>query len=479
MIPSSPTELFVDGTWRSASDAGTFPVEDPATEQVIAQVADATVQDGKDSAAAATAALPGWSRRAPRERAEILRRAFDLVIAAKDELAALITAENGKARSDAEAEVAYAAEFFRWYSEEAVRVSGHLGMSPAGDKRIIEISQPVGVSLLLTPWNLPAAMITRKVAPALAAGCTVVVKPSRQTPLTALFLARLLTEAGVPAGVVNVVPTSRDVAVTAELVARGPVRALSFTGSTRVGSALLGQAAQRVLKTSMELGGNAPFIVFSDADLDAAVSGALVAKMRHNAEACTAANRFYVHTSVRDEFVSRLAKGLDALEVGPGTAPSVQVGPMASASARDSLTEAVQSAVDSGGRVVLGGSPLKRTGYYFPPTLIDEVPPTAPVLDHELFGPVAPVVAFDSDDAVIEMANSTEMGLGSYVFTRDLRRGLAVAEQLEVGMVGLNTGVFSDPAAPFGGVKQSGIGREGGRHGIHEFLETKYIATQW
>ncbi|WP_416966821.1 NAD-dependent succinate-semialdehyde dehydrogenase [Streptomyces sp. 4F14] len=474
-----PTSLFIDGTWRPAGDGGTFPVTDPATEQVIATVADATVDDGKDAAAAAATALPAWGRRPPRERAEILRRAFDLTIAARDELAALITAENGKARADAEAEVSYAAEFFRWYSEEAVRIPGHLGVSPSGDKRIIEISQPVGVSLLLTPWNLPAAMITRKVAPALAAGCTVVVKPSHQTPLTALFLARLLTEAGVPAGVVNIVPTTRDIAVTAELVARGPVRALSFTGSTHVGSALLGQAARRVLKTSMELGGNAPFVVCADADLDAAVSGALVAKMRHNAEACTAANRFYVHASVHDEFVSRLAKGLAALEVGPGTVPSVQVGPMASASARDTLTEAVAEAVASGGRVVLGGGPLDGPGYYFAPTLIDDVPPTAPVLDHELFGPVAPVVTFGSDDEAIAMANSTDMGLGSYLYTRDLRRGLRMAERLEAGMVGLNTGVFSDPAAPFGGIKQSGIGREGGRHGLHEFLEPKYIATQW
>lgn len=479
MIPAAPTDLFIEGTWRQAADGGTFPVEDPATQQVIAEVADADIEDGKAAAAAAAAALPAWSRRAPRERAEILRRAYELVIGAKEQLAALITAENGKARTDAEAEVGYAAEFFRWYSEEAVRIDGHLGLSPAGDKRIIEISQPVGVSLLLTPWNLPAAMITRKVAPALAAGCSVVVKPSWQTPLTALFLARLLAEAGVPAGVVNVVPTSRDVAVTAELVAHGPVRALSFTGSTRVGSALLAQAAERVLKTSMELGGNAPFLVFEDADIDAAVAGALVAKMRHNAEACTAANRFYVHSALHDEFVSRLADGLSALKVGPGTVPSVQVGPMASASARDTLAEAVQSAVDSGGRVVLGGSAPDGTGYYFPPTLIDDVPPTAPVLGHELFGPVAPVVSFDTEDEAISMANSTEMGLGSYVYTRDLRRGLGVAEQLESGMVGLNTGVFSDPAAPFGGVKQSGIGREGGRHGIHEFLETKYIATQW
>ncbi|MFJ9567849.1 NAD-dependent succinate-semialdehyde dehydrogenase [Streptomyces fuscichromogenes] len=479
MISTVPTDLFIGGAWRAAGDGSTFPVEDPATEKVIASVADATVQDAKDAAAAAAAALPAWSRRAPRERAEILRRAYELMIAAKGELAALITAENGKARADAEAEVGYAAEFFRWYGEEAVRVEGHLGLSPSGDKRIIEISQPVGVSLLITPWNLPAAMITRKVAPALAAGCTVMVKPSRQTPLTALYLARLFVEAGVPAGVVNVVPTARDIAVTAELVARGPVRALSFTGSTRVGSALLGQAAERVLKTSMELGGNAPFIVFEDADLDAAVSGALVAKMRHNAEACTAANRFYVHASVREEFVSRLAKGLEALRVGPGTDPSVQVGPMASATARDSMVEAVQSAVDSGGRVLLGGEPPKGTGYYFPPTLIDGVPSTAPVLDEELFGPVAPVVSFDSEDEAVTMANGTEMGLGSYVFTGDLRRGLGVAERLESGMVGLNTGIFSDPAAPFGGVKQSGIGREGGRHGIHEFLETKYIATQW
>lgn len=479
MIPPMPTDLFIDGAWRKAENAGTFPVEDPATEQVIAEVADADIEDGRAAAAAAAAALPAWSRRPPRERAEILRRAYELVIGAKGQLAALITAENGKARTDAEAEVGYAAEFFRWYSEEAVRVDGHLSLSPAGDKRIIEISQPVGVSLLLTPWNLPAAMITRKVAPALAAGCSVVVKPSWQTPLTALFLAQLLADAGVPAGVVNVVPTSRDVAVTAELVADGPVRALSFTGSTRVGSALLAQAAERVLKTSMELGGNAPFLVFEDADVDAAVAGALVAKMRHNAEACTAANRFYVHSSVHDEFVSRLADGLSALKVGPGTVPSVQVGPMASASARDTLAEAVQSAVDWGGRVVVGGSAPDGTGYYFPPTLIDHLPPTAPVLGHELFGPVAPVVSFNTEDEAITMANGTEMGLGSYVYTQDLRRGLGVAERLESGMVGLNTGVFSDPAAPFGGVKQSGIGREGGRHGIHEFLETKYIATQW
>ncbi|MGW7545264.1 NAD-dependent succinate-semialdehyde dehydrogenase [Streptomyces sp. NPDC054770] len=479
MIPDLPTELFVDGAWRKASDAGTFPVEDPATQQVIATVADGTVEDGRAAAAAAAAALPAWSSRPPRERAEILRRTYELIIRAKDELATLITAENGKTRTDAVGEAAYAAEFFRWYSEEAVRITGHVGHAPGGDKRIIEISQPVGVALLLTPWNLPAAMITRKVAPALAAGCTVVVKPSHHTPLTALFLARLFAEAGIPDGVVNVVPTTRDTAVTADLVSDSPVRALSFTGSTRVGSALLGQAAERVLKTSMELGGNAPFIVLSDADLDAAVAGALVAKMRHNAEACTAANRFYVHASVHEEFVARLGKGLAALEVGPGSRPSAQVGPMASAATRDLLAEAVESAVGSGGRVVLGGSPLQGPGYFFPPTLIDAVPPSAPVLDHELFGPVAPVVTFDTDAEAITMANATEMGLGAYVYTRDLRRGLGLAEQLESGMVGLNVGVLSDPAAPFGGVKQSGIGREGGRHGIHEFLETKYIATQW
>ncbi|MFD8816448.1 NAD-dependent succinate-semialdehyde dehydrogenase [Streptomyces sp. NPDC059627] len=479
MIPDLPTELFVGGAWRKASDAGTFPVEDPATQQVIATVADGTVEDGRAAAAAAAAALPAWSSRPPRERAEILRRTYELIIRAKDELAALITAENGKTRTDAVGEAAYAAEFFRWYSEEAVRITGHVGHAPGGDKRIIEISQPVGVALLLTPWNLPAAMITRKVAPALAAGCTVVVKPSHHTPLTALFLARLFAEAGIPDGVVNVVPTTRDTAVTADLVSDSPVRALSFTGSTRVGSALLGQAAERVLKTSMELGGNAPFIVLSDADLDAAVAGALVAKMRHNAEACTAANRFYVHASVHEEFVARLGKGLAALEVGPGSWPSAQVGPMASAATRDLLAEAVESAVGSGGRVVLGGSPLRGPGYFFPPTLIDAVPPSAPVLDHELFGPVAPVVTFDTDAEAITMANATEMGLGAYVYTRDLRRGLGLAEQLESGMVGLNVGVLSDPAAPFGGVKQSGIGREGGRHGIHEFLETKYIATQW
>jgi succinate-semialdehyde dehydrogenase / glutarate-semialdehyde dehydrogenase len=473
------TELFIDGAWQAASDNATFAVEDPATGEAFAAVSSATVDDGRRAARAADTALSGWRNRKPRARAEVLRAAFELMASAKDRIADLIVAENGKARVDALAEVDYAAEFFRWYSEEAVRLPGFLSQSPQSDRRIIEISQPVGVSLLLAPWNLPAAMITRKVAPALAAGCTTIVKPSPQTPLTALLLAEILHQAGVPAGVVNVVPTDNEAAVVADLIERGPVRMVSFTGSTRVGSLLLRQASTRILNTSMELGGNAPFIVFADADVDEAVTGAVQAKMRHNAEACTAANRFYVHSSVRCEFVAKLTEAMSKLRVGPGHAPGVQVGPMATARARDGLRSAVSGALDSGATLRLGGDQPDGPGYFFAPVLIDDVPADAPILDHELFGPVAPVVEFDTTAEVIEMANNTEMGLGSYVYTNDLKLGLRVAEDLHTGMVGLNTGIFSDPAAPFGGMKQSGIGREGGRHGIAEFLETKYIATTW
>ncbi|MFE7419993.1 NAD-dependent succinate-semialdehyde dehydrogenase [Rhodococcus sp. NPDC057529] len=472
-------KLFIDGAWEPAVDGSTFTVENPATGEPIATVANAGIDDGRRAAAAAAAAGPDWAARTPRHRAEILRAVFDRMIAAKDQIADLIVAENGKARTDALAEVDYAAEFFRWYSEEAVRLPGYLTQSPTSERRIIELSQPVGVALLLTPWNLPAAMITRKIAPALAAGCTVVVKPSPQTPLTALLLAQILHDAGVPTGVVNIIPTSRDIEVVADLIDHGPVRAVSFTGSTRVGSALLAQASRRILNTSMELGGNAPFLVFPDADIDAAVAGALQAKMRHNAEACTAANRFYVHDTVRTEFVDKLAAAFNALRVGPGTEPGVQVGPMASAAAKESIENAVQIALDGGGKPVTGNTPHPGPGYFFTPTLIDNIAPDADILGHELFGPVAPVVEFTDTDDVIAWANSTDMGLGSYIFTGTLQHGLRVAEQLDTGMVGLNTGIFSDPAAPFGGTKQSGIGREGGRHGITEFLETKYIATTW
>lgn len=477
---TQPTDLYIDGTWRHSSTGSRFPVEDPATQETIAEVADATVQDGRDAAAAAAGASAAWRATAPRARAELLRTMYEETMARADELAALIVAENGKPLADARAEVSYAVDFFRWYGEEAVRLPGHLTGSPAGGgRRIMEVAEPVGVSLLITPWNLPAAMITRKIAPALAAGCTVVVKPSYQTPLTALMLADIADKVGVPAGVVNVIPTTEDVAVVGDLVESGPVRALSFTGSTRVGSLLLAQASKRVLKCSMELGGNAPFVVFADADLDDAVAGAVVAKMRHNAEACTAANRFLVHRSIHDEFVERLSSALGTMRLGPGSAEDSQVGPLASQAAVDGVQRAVDAAVEAGARAVIGGRRLEEPGYYFPPTILVDVAPDASVLQHEMFAPVAPVVAFDSDIQAVELANNTDMGLASYVHTADLARALRVAEQIDAGMVGINTGVISDPAAPFGGMKHSGIGREGGRHGITEFLETKYIAVAW
>lgn len=472
-------DLYIDGRWTPSSNGGRFDVEDPATRTVIAQVADATIEDGRAAAEAASRALDAWRATAPRERAELLRAMYERTVARADELAALIVAENGKPMADARAEITYAAEFFRWYGEEAVRLPGHLTTAPGGGgRRIIEISEPVGVALLLTPWNLPAAMITRKVAPALAAGCTVVIKPSFQTPLTALAIAEIADEVGVPAGVVNVIPTTEDIAVVGDLVASGPVRALSFTGSTRVGSQLLAQAAKRVLKCSMELGGNAPFVVFDDADLDEAVAGAVIAKMRHNAEACTAANRFLVQHSVHEEFVRRLCTVLSDMRLGPGTDANSQVGPLASAAAVDGVQRAVDAAVQAGARAVLGGSRLDD-GYYFPPTLLVDVAPDAEVLQHEMFAPVAPVVAFDTEDEAVALANNTDMGLASYVYSGDLSRALRVAERIEAGMVGINTGLISDPAAPFGGTKLSGVGREGGRHGITEFLETKYIAVAW
>jgi succinate-semialdehyde dehydrogenase/glutarate-semialdehyde dehydrogenase len=477
---TQPTDLYIDGTWRPASTGNRFPVEDPAAQETIAEVADAGVQDGRAAAAAAAGAAAAWRATAPRTRAELLRAMYEETMARADELTALIVAENGKPLADARAEVSYAADFFRWYGEEAVRLPGHLTGSPAGGgRRILEVSEPVGVSLLITPWNLPAAMITRKIAPALAAGCTVVVKPSYQTPLTALSLADIADKVGVPAGVVNVVPTTEDVAVVSDLIESGPVRALSFTGSSRVGSMLLAQASKRVLKCSMELGGNAPFVVLDDADLDEAVAGAVVAKMRHNAEACTAANRFLVHRSIHDEFVEQLSSALGAMRLGPGSAGDSQVGPLASLSAVEGVQDAVDAAVGAGARAIIGGRRVEGPGYYFPPTILVDVAPDANVLQHEMFAPVAPVVAFDSESQAVELANSTDMGLASYVYTADLSRALRVAEQIDAGMVGINTGVISDPAAPFGGMKHSGVGREGGRHGITEFLETKYIAVAW
>jgi succinate-semialdehyde dehydrogenase/glutarate-semialdehyde dehydrogenase len=474
---AAPTRLLIGGQW-SAGQRGVLPVIDPATEQPIAEVADAGVEDALDAVSAAAGALPGWAARPPRERGEILRRAWALMTERAEPLARLMVLENGKALPDARAEVSYAAEFFRWYAEEAVRNEGALSVAPSGANRILVQHQPVGVSVLITPWNFPAAMATRKIGPALAAGCTVVLKPAKETPLTALAVADLLGQAGVPDGVVNVLPTSKPGPMTEAMLADPRVRKLSFTGSTEVGRMLLKTAADTVTNCSMELGGNAPFLVFEDADVDAAVAGAFLAKMRNGGEACTAANRFYVHESVAGEFSEKLAKRLAAVRLGPGLEDGVELGPLVNADTRDKVASLVDSATRDGGRVVLGGEAPRRPGYFYEATVLDDVPRGAGILSEEIFGPVAPIV-FTSQEEAIALANSTEYGLVSYLYSADLRRSLQVAEALEAGMVGINRGVVSDPAAPFGGVKQSGLGREGGHDGLLEFTETKYIAVDW
>ena len=474
----TPTRLLIGGQW-SAGQRGVLPVINPATEEPIAEVADAGVADAMDAVGAAAAALPGWAARAPRERGECLRRAYELMIARAEPLARLMVAENGKALPDARGEITYAAEFFRWYAEEAVRNEGAFTVSPSGTNKILVTHQPVGVSVLITPWNFPAAMATRKIGPALAAGCTVVLKPAKETPLTALAVAGILVEAGVPDGVVNVLPTSQPGPITEAMLADPRVRKLSFTGSTEVGRMLLKTAADTVTNCSMELGGNAPFLVFEDADIDAAVAGAYLAKMRNGGEACTAANRFYVHESVAAEFSAKLARRLAAVRLGPGLEDGVELGPLVNADTRDKVASLVESATRDGGRVILGGEAPKRPGYFYAATVLDDVPRSAGILSQEIFGPVAPIVRFTGTDEAIALANGTEYGLVSYLYSGDLRRSLQVAEALEAGMVGINRGVVSDPAAPFGGVKQSGIGREGGHDGLLEFTETKYIAVEW
>ena len=474
----TPTELFIDGKWGSGS-GGTFPVYDPSTGDVVAEVARAGDDDVARAVESAAAAQAGWAAAAPRERAEVLRKAFELMISRREEIAYVMSLEMGKSLTDSRAEVTYAAEFFRWFGEEAVRVGGELRTAPSGANRILTFQKPVGIALLLTPWNFPAAMATRKIGPALAAGCPVILKPAHDTPLTALVLAQVLADAGAPAGVVNVLTTDhpRDF-VTAAL--RDPrVRKLSFTGSTPVGSQLLKQAADRIVNCSMELGGNAPFVVLDDADLDAAVSGAMLAKMRNGGQACTAANRFLVQESVASEFASRLADAMGALRVGAGTDEQTQLGPMVNAHAVDGIAEKVDRSVAAGAVAVLGGARLERPGYFYPATVLTDVPRTSAVATEEIFGPVAPIISVRDEDDAVSLANATDMGLTGYVFTRDLARGLRVSERLEVGMVGLNRGLVSDPAAPFGGVKESGIGREGGYEGIEEYLETQYVATSW
>jgi succinate-semialdehyde dehydrogenase/glutarate-semialdehyde dehydrogenase len=474
----APTRLLIGGSW-TAGQAGVLSVVDPATEEAVAEVASASVEDGMAAVAAAHDALPGWAATPPRERGECLRRAYELMTARSEALARLMVVENGKALRDARGEITYAAEFFRWYAEEAVRNEGYLGVAPSGANRILVQHQPVGVSVLITPWNFPAAMATRKIGPALAAGCTVILKPASLTPLSALAVAAILSEAGVPDGVVNVLPTAKTGAVVSAMLADPRVRKLSFTGSTEVGRTLLRTAADTIINCSMELGGNAPFLVFEDADLDAAVEGAFLAKMRNGGEACTAANRFYVHEAVADEFTARFAERLAKLSVGPGLDDGTDIGPLVDEDTRSKVAQLVDDAASGGGRVVTGGRAPDRRGYFYPPTVLDDVAPDAGILDHEIFGPVAPVVRFGSQAEAVELANATEYGLVSYLYSRDLRRALQVAEALDAGMVGINRGIVSDPAAPFGGVKQSGLGREGGHEGLLEFTETKYIAVDW
>jgi succinate-semialdehyde dehydrogenase / glutarate-semialdehyde dehydrogenase len=479
ILSKVPTDLFIGGTWRAASDGGRFDVTDPATGDVIAQVADASAEDGLAAVAAAHEAGKAWASTPPRQRAEVLRKAWLLMTERADEIATLISLENGKALTDAKGEATYAAEFFRWYAEETVRMDGMVTTAPSGANRILVIHQPVGVCVLVTPWNFPAAMATRKIGPALGAGCSVVLKPASDTPLTALLMAQILDDAGVPKGVVNVVPARRSGEVVSAMVHDDRVRKLSFTGSTEVGRVLLKEAADTIVNTSMELGGNAPFLVFADADIDAAIEGAMIAKMRNGGEACTAANRFYVEASVAESFAAKLAEKMGALTVGPGTDPGTQVGPLVNDAAVQKVDELVSGAISGGARALIGGAVPDRTGCYYDPTVLVDVPADADILREEIFGPVAPIVTFTEEDEAVRYANDTEFGLVSYVYTGDLARGLRVSEALESGMVGLNRGLVSDPAAPFGGVKQSGIGREGGHEGLLDYTESKYIAVTW
>ncbi|HEX8761796.1 MAG TPA: NAD-dependent succinate-semialdehyde dehydrogenase, partial [Pseudonocardiaceae bacterium] len=465
VIDTVPTELFINGRWRPASGGKTFDVEDPSTGKALRAVADAAPEDGMAALDAAVAVQAQWAKHPPRERGEILRRAYELMMQRQDDLALLMTLEMGKPLAESQAEIAYAAEFFRWFAEEAVRIDGGFATAPNGSGRVLVMRQPIGPSLLITPWNFPAAMGTRKIGPAVAAGCTMVLKPARLTPLSMLALAQILAECGLPDGVLNVVPTASSGRLMEPLIRDGRARKLSFTGSTEVGRMLLEQCAEQILRTSMELGGNAPFLVFADADLDAAVEGAMIAKMRNIGEACTAANRFFVHTDVAEEFSRRLAEQMSSLRIGRGSEEGVQVGPLIEAKARDKVQHLVDDAVTRGARVLVGGEPVEGPGYFYHPTVLAGVPPVAEMARTEIFGPVAPITPFTDEDEVLATANDTPFGLVSYVYTEDLRRALRVCERLECGMVGLNKGLVSNPAAPFGGVKHSGLGREGGSVG--------------
>jgi succinate-semialdehyde dehydrogenase/glutarate-semialdehyde dehydrogenase len=476
ILASVPTQLFIAGSWQSAAAGGTFPVEDPSTQQPLIEVADATAEDALAALAAAAEAQGEWAATAPRERGEILRRAYEGILARSDELALLMTLEMGKALAESRAEIAYAAEFFRWFSEEAVRIHGRYMTNTTGKGRILTMRQPVGPCVFVTPWNFPTAMGTRKIAPALAAGCTIVVKPAQLTPLSMLALAQILQQCGLPAGVLNVITSQRSGEVIEPLLQDPRTRKLSFTGSTEVGRSLIEQSAQQILRVSMELGGNAPFLVFADADLDAAIEGAVIAKMRNVGEACTAANRFHVEEPIAEEFARRLAERLGAMKVGRGTLPDTDVGPLIDDKQRRKVSELVDDACTRGAKALVGGHAIDGPGYFYAPTVLADVPPEAKVLAEEVFGPVAPIATFTTDEQAIEAANRTEYGLVAYVYTRDLARAFRVCEGIETGMVGLNQGIVSNPAAPFGGVKQSGFGREGGFEGIGEYLETKYVA---
>ncbi|MCJ1683578.1 NAD-dependent succinate-semialdehyde dehydrogenase [Rathayibacter sp. VKM Ac-2928] len=477
LLARVPSQLLIGGAWVDGSGGGTIDVEDPATGEVIRTIADATPEDGLRALDAAVEAGPAWAATAPRKRAEILRRAFDLLQERKDDFALLMTLEMGKPFAEALGEVAYGGEFLRWFSEEAVRISGRYGVNPEGTGRMIVSQHPIGPCYLITPWNFPLAMATRKIAPALAAGCTVVVKPAELTPLTTLAFAALLAEAGVPDGVVNVVTTSSAGAVSEPILSDPRLRKLSFTGSTPVGRTLLQQAAEGVLRTSMELGGNAPFVVFEDADLDRAVEGAMLAKFRNIGQACTAANRFFVHESIAEEFAARVTERVRALTVGRGTESGVTIGPLIDDRAVEKASSLVRDAVERGAEVRVGGHGIDGAGHFYEPTVLAGVAVGSEILHTEIFGPVLAIVPFRDEDEAVALANDTEFGLVSYVFTRDLARGQRMIERLATGMMGLNVGVVSNAAAPFGGVKQSGLGREGGLEGIHEYLSTKYTLT--
>ena len=476
VIDAAPTGLFIGGTWRAASGGRTLAVEDPATTDTLCRVADATPEDATAALDAACAVQQQWAAMPPRERGEILRRTYEIIIERADELALLMTLEMAKPLAESTGEVTYAAEFLRWFAEEAVRIDGRWAREPGGKGRLVTMKQPVGPCLLITPWNFPMAMGTRKIGPAVAAGCTMVVKPAQQTPLSMTMLASIMTEAGLPPGVLNVITASSAGKTVGPLMTDKRLRKMSFTGSTPVGQRLMEQAAGNLLRISMELGGNAPYLVFDDADLDLAVDQAMIAKMRNMGESCVAANRFHVQQGVAEEFAARLAERMGALTIGRGTEATVNVGPLIDGVQRTKVAELVDNAVDHGAKVMVGGEAPDRPGYFYAPTVLQGVPQTADMFAEEIFGPVAPVYSFSTEEEALAAANGSDYGLVAYAFTRDLGRSIRVMEGLETGMVGMNKGLVSNAAAPFGGVKWSGFGREGGPEGIEEYLSTKYVA---